>query len=336
MKTKISVTCIVIFFVLLSVLGGVSPAMAGKPTTVPTPVPTAVPGSGFPARAFAPYVESWTGISLAGIANASGQKYFTMAFILASSGCKPAWNGSQTMYKGYYVNDINNLRALGGDVIFSFGGASGTELAQACSTVSELTAAYQMVIDTYKLKWVDFDIEGNAVTNTASIDLRNKALKALEAANPGLKISYTLGVMPSGLPAAQLYLLLNAKSNGVRVDVVNVMAMDYGAQTTGDMAALAISAAQNTQNQLIANGISASVGVCPMIGQNDTRGEIFTLANASTLQAWAQSTGYVTELTFWAVDRDNGSCPGKTRASGSCSGLAQNTYDFTKIFKSFQ
>jgi len=86
---------------------------------------------------------------------------------------------------------------------------------------------------------------------------------------------------------------------------------------------------------LIANGISASLGITPMIGQNDTGCESFTLAHASTLVAWAQNTSYVTELTFWAVERDNGSCPGRHKASDSCSGLAQNTYDFTNIFKTF-
>jgi len=289
----------------------------------------------FPTRVFAPYLESWRGTSLVGVENATGQKFFTMAFILAGSGCTATWNGSQTMSQGYYLSDINSLRALGGDVAFSFGGASGTELGDKCTTVASLQAAYQSVITEYNLTWFDFDIEGTAITNSADIDLRNKAITGLEAANPGIKVSYTLGVLPTGLPTAQLNLLLNAKANGTRVDVVNIMAMDYGRQTQGDMAQFAIQATQATESELVSNGISASVGITPMIGQNDTGGEIFTLANANTLVAWAQSTSYVTELSFWAVERDNGGCPGKTRASGTCSGLTQNTYDFTNIFKTF-
>jgi len=303
-------------------------SVAPTATRTNTPAPTATPGGSgnFPSRVFSPYEESWFGTtSLTGIANATGQKYFTMAFILAGTGCTATWNGSQTMSQGYYLSDINSLRALGGDVIISFGGWSGTELGQACSTVSSLQAAYQSVIDTYNAKWLDFDIEHFAITDPASIDLRNKALTALEAANPGLKISYTLGVMPDGLPTAQLNLLLNAKANGTRVDVVNIMAMDYSSQFCGDMGQYGIQATQSTENQLIANGISANVGITPMIGQNDTGCEIFTQANASSLVSWAQSTSYVTELTFWAVERDNGSCPGKHKASDTCSGLTQNT-----------
>ena len=101
------------------------------------------------------------------------------------------------------------------------------------------------------------------------------------------------------------------------------------------MGQYAIQATQATEAQLVSNGISASVGICPMIGQNDSRGEIFTLADASELVTWAQPIDYVTELTFWAADRDKGNCPGKARASNNCSGLTQNPYDFTNIFKSF-
>jgi len=316
---------------------GPSPTPTNTATRTNTPAPTATPGgSNFPSRVFAPYVESWFGTtSLVNVANTTGQKYFTMAFILSKSGCVASWNGSQTMDQGYYLSDINNLRAIGGDVIFSFGGWSGTELGDACTTVSSLQAAYQSVIDAYNVKWLDFDIEHFAITHPASIDLRNKALAGLEAANPGLKVSYTLGVMPDGLPADQLNLLLNAKANGTRVDVVNIMAMDYSRQFCGDMGQYAIQATQSTQAQLVSNGIAASVGITPMIGQNDTGCEIFTLAHANALVSWAQGTSYVTQLTFWAVERDNGSCPGRHKASDSCSGLVQNTYDFTNIFKTF-
>jgi hypothetical protein len=295
-----------------------------------------VASAAFPARVFAPYVQTWKGTNLVNTANASGHKFFTMAFILAmGSSCQGSWNGTQAISAPYfYASDIAGLRAIGGDVAFSFGGASGTELAAACTTVSSLQAAYQSVIDIYGLTWVDFDIEGTAISDTATIDRRNKALALLESVNPSLKVSYTLGVMPNGLPAAQVALLTNAKANGVRVDTVNIMAMDYGKTYASDMAQYAISATQATHNQLTANGLTSSVGITPMIGQNDTSTEVFTLANASTLESWAQSTPYVGELAFWANERDNGSCPGKPR-SGNCSSLTQKTWDFSHIFEAF-
>lgn len=50
----------------------------------------------------------------------------------------------------------------------------------------------------------------------------------LQAANPGLTVSYTLPVLPAGLTHNGVDLLANAVQRGVRVDVVNVMTMDYG------------------------------------------------------------------------------------------------------------
>lgn len=49
-----------------------------------------------------------------------------------------------------------------------------------------------------------------------------------QAANPGLTLSYTLPVLPAGLTADGVALLVNARARGVRLDVLNIMTMDYG------------------------------------------------------------------------------------------------------------
>ena len=41
------------------------------------------------------------------------------------------------------ATSVSAIRSRGGDVKISFGGASGIELAQACTSVSALTAEYQ-------------------------------------------------------------------------------------------------------------------------------------------------------------------------------------------------
>ncbi|PYX94482.1 MAG: hypothetical protein DMG67_01455 [Acidobacteria bacterium] len=142
------------------------------------------------------------------ISSASGIKFFTMAFIIDGGGCTPVWGGigpisSESTFAGF----ISNLRSAGGDVVISFGGAAGSELAQVCSSVSSLQAAYQAVINKYNVKMLDFDIEGAAVGDQTSIDRRSQALANLAAANSGLKISLTLPVNPTGLD-----------NNGVGVD----------------------------------------------------------------------------------------------------------------------
>jgi chitinase len=150
---------------------------------------------------------------------------------------------------------------------------------------------------------MDLDIESGAESKTANIDRRNKALKNLQDANPGLRVSYTLAVDPSGLPQAQRSLLANAKTNGVRVDTVNIMAMDYGTCNI-DMGDAAIMAAKATHTQLQTLGTTSSVGVTPMIGVNDTTCENFTTQNATALTTFAQDASYVDLLAFWAIGAD--------------------------------
>jgi hypothetical protein len=202
-----------------------------------------------------------------------------------------------------YVSDIASLRSQGGDVIISFGGSGGSELAQVYTDATSLQAAYQQVIAKYGLKWMDFDIEGAFVADAVKINLRNQAAKNLQAANPGLKVSYTLPVMPEGLDQYCLDLLSNAKSNGVQVYVVNVMAMDYGTCNI-DMGQAAISAASNTRTQLSSLGISAKIGITPMLGVNDITCENFTTANAQTVLNYANANSYIGFIGFWAMDAD--------------------------------
>jgi len=260
--------------------------------------------SAFPARFAAPYVETWNNASLTDLATATGNKFYTLAFVIGSNGCTPAWNGSKSVVGDtYWATQISNLRKAGGDVLVSFGGQAGVELGDACKTVETVQAAYQSVIAKYKLTWIDLDIESGAEKNTTDIDRRNKALKNLQTVNPGLRISYTLAVSPSGLPNADRNLLANAKTNGVRVDTVNIMAMDYGSCNI-DMGNAAIMAAMATQAQIQTLGTTSLVGVTPMIGVNDTSCENFTTANASALMTFAQDNAFINLLAFWAISAD--------------------------------
>src|ERR1700730_10530963 len=78
------------------------------------------------------------------------------------------------------------VEADGAQPIVSFGGESGSELAASCSSLSQLTAAYESVISTLHVTHIDFDIEGAEIAYTADNALRFQAINALEAANPGL------------------------------------------------------------------------------------------------------------------------------------------------------
>ena len=272
--------------------------------TTPPSNPTPPSAGNFPARFSAPYVPEWENQNLVSLANATGHKFYTLAFIINGSGtCNPTWNGDDSITGGNQGNYINALRAIGGDVIVSFGGEGGTEIGRSCTSVASLQAAYQKVINQYNLTWVDFDIENGAESDTTSVDRRNQAIHNLEAANPNLRVSYTLAVDRTGLPTAQKNLLKNAMADGARVDVVNVMAMDYGA-CYSDMGQAAIDSANGTKANLAIIGMTASVGVTPMIGTNDDTCEVFSVANGQQLVAFAQANSFIRLLAYWETGAD--------------------------------
>ncbi len=300
----------------------------GSATATPTTGPTSPPGS----KISAPYIDvsPGSGSAIMQLANnGSGNKHYSLAFILGY-GCAASWFGAyqlNTTEAAAIGTRINELKAAGGNVIISFGGAAAPELANVCSTVSALQTQYQAVVNMYHPYAIDLDIEDFSPT---AIDLRNKALKGVT----GTRIHYTLGVLETGFTQAQMDVLNNARTNGTRVDLVNIMAMDYG-HPVSNMYTAAVSAAQAARSWLNANGFSGTqLGITPMIGQNDSAGEIFTTANASSLVSWANSNG-VTLLAFWSVGRDNGGCPGQTSASPSCSGVSQSNFQFSSILHGF-
>jgi hypothetical protein len=70
------------------------------------------------------------------------------------------------------------------------------------------------------------------------------------------------------------------------------------------------------------------IAVTPMLGVNDDSSEIFTVADASSLAAWAQSHG-LAWLSMWSATRDS-ECSGgaQTYASATCSSVVQSAGAF--------
>ncbi|MFJ8621531.1 glycosyl hydrolase family 18 protein [Kitasatospora sp. NPDC093550] len=327
--------------------------LAASAGLVATGTTTAQAATPLPSRVFAPYFEAWTGQSPAQLAAQSGAKHLTMAFLQTATkgSCTPYWNGDSSLpvSSATFGTDIATIRANGGDVIPSFGGYTadntGTELADSCTDVNQIAAAFENVITTYDISRIDLDIEDNSLTNTAGIDRRNKAIKLVQdwAATKGrsVQFSYTLPTTTSGLADNGLAVLRNAISNNARIDVVNMMTFDYYDNATHDMAADTQTSAQGLYNQLARlypakspAQLWGSIGITEMIGVDDFGpAETFTLANAATVYNWAVSKG-INTLSFWALQRDNGGCPG-TKGNDNCSGISQNTWDFSHVFAPF-
>src|SRR5262249_7871036 len=94
----------------------------------------------WPARVFAPYMYIGAGdnFKLTDCDDACGLKYYTLAFIITQQEGRgkdvkyikePSWDGRIPIDQNLYHDQIDAVRKRGGDVIMSFGGEAGKELA---------------------------------------------------------------------------------------------------------------------------------------------------------------------------------------------------------------
>ncbi|MFF3912142.1 carbohydrate binding domain-containing protein [Streptomyces sp. NPDC001852] len=263
-------------------------------------------------------------------------KAYTAAFVLGE-GCNQIWGDTLPIGNDSYTDpEIAKAKSEGASVIISSGGASGEPLAWTCSAQSSIDAGYQAIINDYGVTQLDFDVEGAAVADTAAAARQMQAMKDLKAADPGLQFSMTLPVLTSGLTNDGVNILKAAKNAGIRIDVVNIMAMDYYAGTGTEMGQGAVDAAKATlaQMQSVDSGYSyANLGITPMIGKNDD-GSTFTLADAQAVENFAAQNG-VGRLAFWAVTRDQ-PCSGSANSLPTCSEISQNSLAFTDAFVPYE
>jgi Glycosyl hydrolases family 18 len=312
-----------------------------------------VRATAIPAHVYAPYFEVWTPDNVFTIASHSGVKYLTLAFLQTSKpgSCLPDWNGdaSEPFTRGRYLSQIKELRASGGDVIPSFGGygadSTGTELADSCTSVPRIVADYESLVRFYGVSRLDFDIESKSLGNPRGINRRDRAITQLErwASKHGypLQVSFTMPASAAGLVSRGVEVLKNAIANHTRVDVVNIMTFDYYNGTT-KMGAAAISAGEALHAQLArlyptksSPQLYAMEGITlmPGIDDNPAKTEVTSLANTRQVFTWAKTHG-VDTVSIWAIQRDNGACPG-VNGSNSCSGIRQPKWAFSHILEPF-
>jgi hypothetical protein len=135
--------------------------------------------------------------------------------------------------------------------------------------------------------------------------------------------------------------LQNAVADGARIATVNLLTFDYYLGTQQDMVADTESAAAGLFSQLQslyptapARQLWHMIGVTEMPGIDDFgTDETFSTANAVTILNWARHQG-IGLISFWALQRDNGGCPG-TKGAGACSGVTQPTWYFSHVFEHF-
>lgn len=269
------------------------------------------------------------------VMNATGQKSVMLAFILSDGTCNPEWGGNTPLSNSTIASVISTIRSNGGDIDVSAGGYNGTKLGQVCGSASATAAAYQQVINTYSLKAFDLDLEEPEYENSSAISNELGAAQILQKNNPGIYISITIPSTTSGASYFGNLLIQNAASLGFIPNNFSLMTFD-GVPTATD----AENAETSFHSQLKAvypslsdAQIWAMQGFSLMNGHTDS-GEHFYQSDFQTLLNFALSN-HMGRYTYWSVNRDR-ECPGDAdQLSGTCSGVTQNDWDFTKFTVAF-
>jgi hypothetical protein len=270
------------------------------------------------------------------VMSATGIKSFTMAFILSSGGCTPAWDGSRPLTGGVDAQTISAIKGAGGSVEISFGGWSGNKLGPDCASSSAYAGAVQQVINALGPAVVDFDIENyDEFQNYTVQDRILGGLKIIKQNNPNVKVAVTFGTSTTGPGADGIRLINQSKALNVPIDNYTIMPFDFGGgadmyQNTVNASEGLKTALKNAWGWTDAQAY-AHMGISGMNGLSDQQ-ELTTTAIWTQIRDWAKSKG-LTRLAFWSVNRDR-PCPGGGVQS-TCSGIAQNDWDFTRITAGF-
>jgi chitodextrinase len=307
---------------------------------------------------FAPYVDvTLTPTYQFQSTSAIPARQSVLGFVVApgKSDCTPSWGASYTLAAADQQLAIGariaQLQQDGEQAIVSFGGKANTSLAGACSSATQLAAAYESVISAYHLTAIDLDVEGAALDDFAAQQRRAQAIAAVEKADPKLGVWLTVPVEPSGLQDNALSVIKSMLGDQVSLAGVNLMTMDFSvAPSAGStMAELAETALSSAAGQLAAlypeygiqlrpQQIWQRMGATVMIGQNDIQGENFTISDARILESFADRN-HLGRVSLWSVNRDSqcgSSFPETGILSTTCSGTAQSALQFSQVFGQLQ
>ncbi|OUM56433.1 glycoside hydrolase family 18 protein, partial [Piromyces sp. E2] len=238
----------------------------------------------------------------------------------------------------------------GGRVIISFGGAFNDELALHHNSAKTLAKEYKKVIEKYQPIRIDFDMEGTGLADDVyrgrkAEEVHKLRAQALNIVKKELKdkmpsISLCLPVNPDiGLDDKALAVIKAMKNENVPIDMVSIMAMDYGSYyNPRGFYENTVNSLEKSYEQSRSFYPNVKMGVIPMIGQNDD-GSILTLKETEKIVDYIKSKKYVSMLSMWNINRD--------KNDGEFSSLVKNTfvhpkdksykktYQYTSVLKKF-
>ncbi|MEV8357747.1 carbohydrate-binding protein [Microbacterium sp. NPDC076895] len=327
-----------------------TPTVVPTPTPTPTPTPSPSDTPGMPLEfVFSPYKDvtvgmNWNtfamGTSVAGTSqplvgaggtlgsSATELDAVTLAFATGTCGSEN-WGGVAA--QAFADANIPALDAAGVDYIVSTGGAAG---AFHCSSAAGMTAFIERYGSDH-LIGIDFDIE----SGQSAADIRDLVASAVgvQQTYPDLRFSFTLATLAAsdgsygGLNTTGDTTVRAILASGLRNYTVNLMVMDYGTAGAGvcvvsgglcDMGASAIRAVGNLQHTYAIP--AGKIELTPMIGMNDVRDEVFTLADVQTVAAYAKTQG-LAGIHFWSLDRDVPCSPPSAWVSITCNSVSSGS-----------
>ncbi len=207
-----------------------------------------------------------------------------------------------------FTEDFEEFKSKGGQLIFSFGGAAGVYLELLLSEYKMFEEIVK-VLDKTGCRALDWDIEGGIIGDVATNTKRAKVIKRLQDKYPGLYISYTLAADRWGLTPLAKNLLKNAIENGVKINMVNIMAMNIGRVEAGKwgeeamkMSDVTVSQMKDLWPSLNSKQLYKMLGITVMIGRNDDS-SVFLESDATVIAQYAKDKN-IGLLSFWAINRD--------------------------------
>lgn len=312
--------------------------------------PRAVPPTG-------PYLLNGTGSpDPVEVMDRTGLRSVTFAFVTATrtGECRAVWNEWEELAPG----DIEHrrlaaIRARGGDATISFGGADGQKLTQACASVDDLYDQYRRVIDLYRPRAIDVDIEGTELDDTAGHARTVDALMRIKR-DYDVSLSITLPVLTTGIAGAARAFFDTARTRGLVVDNWTVMTFNYGEDRRDPRRSRYLTLVEATERSVEAftaqvaasYGLASAadahrlIGVSSMNGRTDhygATGEVVTADDFRQMRTEAERRG-LGRFTFWALNRDR-PCTGDDRdrpVTNRCSHLDQAPGAFAAIAAGFR
>ena len=291
-------------------------------------------------------------LNLKKIYDDTGVKFFNLGFIQSTGGISNGkvnwgWGGFDVLSERYADNSqyqgikksIRDIRDIGGDVTISLGGLNGVAIWEATQDVDILYNTYKEIVEGYGLTRLDLDIEGGSATNKAHNIENAKAIKKVQD-ETGVDVVLTLAVLPSGLTQVQLDVLEAYLSQGVDVELVNIMTMCYGPSTLlpgENYGTASLRAVDSTKDQLKEYfkkyaDINLSdaqayrkIGTTPSVGFEGEAHPIFT-AEWTELVVNHAIDRKIGMTSMWCINRDS--------MAQSNKGIV-SPYEHTSLFKKF-